>query len=161
MAIATASRASRVSRCRSTRATRRRRSGCSPRWPKAGRCRCPWPRRSFPPPSAWSPTASACRGWWSWRRHSREPHKMLWAGRILSGLVVLFLVFDGTIKLVPLAPVIESMAQLGYPAGLERGLGVLTLACGLLYAVPRTSVLGAVLLTGLLGGAIATHLRVG
>jgi len=86
---------------------------------------------------------------------------MLWAGRILSALVVLFLVFDGAIKLVPLAPVIESMAQLGYPAGLERALGVLTLACAVLYAVPRTSVLGAILLTGLLGGAIATHLRVG
>jgi hypothetical protein len=86
---------------------------------------------------------------------------MIWAGRILSALVVLFLVFDGGIKLVPLAPVTEAMAQLGYPAGLERTLGVLTLACAALYAIPRTSVMGAILLTGLLGGAIATHLRVG
>jgi hypothetical protein len=53
------------------------------------------------------------------------------------------------------------MAQLGYPEGLERGLGILTLTCAVLYAWPRTSVLGAALLTGLLGGAMATHLRVG
>ncbi len=87
--------------------------------------------------------------------------KKIWTGRILSGLVLAFLLFDGAIKLVPIAPVTESMAQLGYPAGLERGLGALTLLCAGLYAAPRTSVLGAILLTGLLGGAIATHLRVG
>jgi hypothetical protein len=87
--------------------------------------------------------------------------KALWAGRILSALVVLFLLFDGVIKLPPLAPVTESLAQLGYPVSLARGLGVLTLVCAVLYAIPRTSVLGAILLTGLLGGAIATHLRVG
>lgn len=88
---------------------------------------------------------------------------MLWTGRVLSALVVLFLTFDGAIKLVPIAPVTETMQQLGYPAGegLARGLGILTLACAILYAVPQTSVLGAILLTGLLGGAIATHLRVG
>jgi DoxX-like family len=90
----------------------------------------------------------------------------LWIGYILSGLVILFLLFDAGIKLVPLPIVIETMAQLGYPAGdrgveLARGLGVLTLACTLLYAVPRTAVLGAILLTGLMGGAMATHLRVG
>src|SRR5688500_1307384 len=86
---------------------------------------------------------------------------MLWAGRVLGALVVLFLLLDGGMKLVPLAPVTEAMAQLGYPAGLERALGVLVLGCALLYALPRTAVLGAILLTGLLGGAIATHLRVG
>ncbi len=85
----------------------------------------------------------------------------LWAGRILSGLVILFLLFDGVMKLPPLAPVTESLAQLGYPVTLARGLGILTLICALLYAIPRTSILGAILLTGLLGGAIATHLRVG
>lgn len=85
----------------------------------------------------------------------------LWAGRILSGLVALFLLFDGVMKLPPLAPVTESLAQLGYPVTLARGLGILTLICTLLYAIPRTSILGAILLTGLLGGAIATHLRVG
>lgn len=89
--------------------------------------------------------------------------KTLWAGRILSAVVILFLIFDGVIKLVPLTPVTEAMDQLGYPTSvsLARGLGILTLVCTALYAIPRTSVLGAILLTGLLGGAIATHLRVG
>lgn len=87
--------------------------------------------------------------------------KALWTGRILSGLVVLFLLFDGAIKLVPIDAVTDSLTQLGYPVDLARGLGILVLVCTLLYVVPRTSVLGAILLTGLLGGAIATHLRVG
>ena len=87
----------------------------------------------------------------------------IWAGRIMSGLVIAFLLFDGAVKLVPIAPVTETMEQLGYPvsATLARGLGVLTLVCTVLYLVPQTSVLGAILLTGYLGGAIATHLRVG
>lgn len=82
---------------------------------------------------------------------------------VLSGLVVAFLVFDGVIKLIPIAAVTETMAALGYSGdvALARGLGVLTLGCALLYAIPRTSILGAILLTGLLGGAIATHLRIG
>lgn len=86
----------------------------------------------------------------------------IWTGRVLSGLVILFLVFDGGIKLVPIAPVTDAMAQLGYPASetMARGLGILLLLCTLLYAVPRTAILGAILLTGYLGGAIATHLRV-
>lgn len=84
-------------------------------------------------------------------------------GMILSGLLVAFLVFDGVIKLIPLAVVTETMAGLGYSAdpALARLLGVITLGCAILYAIPRTSVLGAILLTGLLGGAIATHLRIG
>ncbi|EPE97967.1 DoxX family protein [Rhizobium grahamii] len=84
-------------------------------------------------------------------------------GIVMSGLIVAFLIFDGAIKLVPIAPVTETMAALGYSGDpmLARGLGVVTLLCALLYAIPRTSVLGAILLTGLLGGAIATHLRVG
>ena len=87
----------------------------------------------------------------------------LWAGRIMSGLVVAFLIFDGVIKLMALPIVTETMDQLGYGASmnLARGLGILTLVCAGLYAVPRTSILGAILLTGLLGGAMATHLRVG
>ncbi|MGK6306925.1 DoxX family protein [Variovorax sp. DT-64] len=84
-----------------------------------------------------------------------------WAGRVLSGLVVLFLLFDGLIKVVELPVVGETLVQLGYQPGLGFGLGVLTLAIALLYAWPRTALLGAILLTGLLGGAIATHLRVG
>ena len=82
-----------------------------------------------------------------------------WAGRVLRGLVVAFLLFDGGIKVIGLPVVEETMAGLGYPPGLGLGLGVMTLA--LLYAMPRTAVLGAVLLTGLLGGAMATHLRAG
>jgi hypothetical protein len=87
--------------------------------------------------------------------------KARWAGLVMSGLVIAFLLFDSVIKLVPLSIVTETMAELGYPPGLERGLGVLTLVCVLLYAVPRTAVLGAILLTGLFGGAMATHLRIG
>jgi len=84
-------------------------------------------------------------------------------GRVLSGLLILFMIFDGGIKLLPIQPVTETLTALGYPAdpGFARGLGVLTLACTLLYALPRTAVLGAILLTALFGGAIATHLRVG
>jgi hypothetical protein len=88
-------------------------------------------------------------------------NKAIWAGRIMSGLVILFLLLDGAMKLIPLNVVVEASEQLGIPAGLARTLGVLTLACTLLYAVPRTSVLGAILLTGYLGGAVASHLRVG
>ena len=86
-----------------------------------------------------------------------------WIGRGLSGLVILFMLFDGGIKLVPLDIVITATAELGYPAsvGLARGLGILGLVCTALYAYTRTSVLGAILLTGYLGGTVATHLRVG
>ncbi|HEV8389013.1 MAG TPA: DoxX family protein [Dongiaceae bacterium] len=86
-----------------------------------------------------------------------------WAGYIMSGLVILFLLFDGGIKLVPLAIVTEASAQLGLPTSVEfaRTLGILTLIGVVLYAVPRTSMLGAILLTGYMGGAMATHLRIG
>lgn len=84
-----------------------------------------------------------------------------WTGRILSGLVVLFLLFDGAIKLIPLDIVIETSRQLGIPTHLAVTLGVLTLLGTLLYAYPRTSVLGAILLTGYLGGAIYVHVRAG
>lgn len=89
--------------------------------------------------------------------------KALWAGRILSGLAVLFLTMDGAIKLVPIQPVTDSLKELGYPTtdSFARLLGVVTLACTALYAWPRTALLGAVLLTGLMGGAIASHLRLG
>ena len=87
--------------------------------------------------------------------------RSIWAGHIISGLVVAFLLFDGAIKLIPLEIVIETSAQLGIPTHLARTLGILTLVCAILYAFPRTSVLGAILMTGYLGGAIYTHLRVG
>ena len=85
-----------------------------------------------------------------------------WMGRALSGLAIAFLLFDSVIKLIPIEPVLTTMQSLGYPgtAGFARFLGVLTLACTALYALPRTATLGAVLLTGLFGGAIATHVRV-
>ncbi len=87
----------------------------------------------------------------------------LWTGRVLSGIAVLFLVFDGAIKLVPIQPVTDSLRELGYPAtdSFARFLGIVTLLCTALYAWPRTAVLGAVLLTGVMGGAIASHLRLG
>lgn len=88
---------------------------------------------------------------------------VLWAGRILSGLVIAFLLFDAGIKLVPIKPVIDAMQGLGFSGGdsLARGLGMLLLVCTVLYAVPSTAPLGALLLTGYLGGAIAVQLRVG
>jgi hypothetical protein len=86
-----------------------------------------------------------------------------WIGRILSGLVILFLLFDGAIKLVPWPIVTETMDKMGYGSseGLARSLGVITVACTVLYAIPATSVLGAILLTGYLGGAMASHVRIG
>src|ERR1700675_1304394 len=86
-----------------------------------------------------------------------------WLGRVLSGLVILFLLFDGAIKLVPWPVVTETMDRMGYGSSetLARSLGVITLVCTMLYAVPPTSILGAILLTGYLGGAMASHLRVG
>lgn len=85
----------------------------------------------------------------------------LWTGRVLSGLVIVFLLFDGAIKLIPLDVVVETSRQLGIPTNLAVTLGVLTLLGTLLYAYPRTSVLGAILLTGYLGGAIYVHVRAG
>lgn len=85
----------------------------------------------------------------------------LWTGRILSGLVVVFLLFDGAIKLIPLDVVIETSRQLGIPPNLAFTLGVLTLLGTVLYAYPKTAALGAILLTGYLGGAIYVHVRAG
>ena len=86
-----------------------------------------------------------------------------WIGRVLSGLVILFLLFDGAIKLVPWPIVTETMDKMGYGSSesLARSLGVITVACTVLYAIPATSVLGAILLTGYLGGAMASHVRIG
>jgi len=84
------------------------------------------------------------------------------AGLIMSGLVILFLLFDGGIKLVPLEIVTQTSGEIGLPtdASFARLLGVLTLIGVALYAIPQTAVLGAILLTGYMGGAIATHLRI-
>ena len=85
----------------------------------------------------------------------------LWTVRIMSGLVIAFMLLDGAMKLVPLDVVVTTSEQMGIPGSLARTLGVIGLICTLLYAVPRTSVFGAILLTGYLGGAIASHLRLG
>lgn len=86
-----------------------------------------------------------------------------WSGRLLSGLVIVFLLFDGAIKLVPWPVVTETMDRMGYGSSetLARSLGLITIVCTVLYAVPPTSILGAILLTGYLGGAIASHVRIG
>jgi hypothetical protein len=86
-----------------------------------------------------------------------------WLGRILSGLVILFLLFDGAIKLVPWPVVTEAMDRIGYGSSetLARTLGLITVVCTILYTIPPTSILGAILLTGYLGGAMASHLRIG
>ena len=87
----------------------------------------------------------------------------LWLGRVLSGLVIVFLLFDGAIKLVPWPVVTETMDRIGYGSSetLARSLGIITIVCTVLYAIPPTSILGAILLTGYLGGAMASHLRIG
>ncbi len=85
----------------------------------------------------------------------------LWTGRVLGGLAVAFLIIDSVGKLVQAPPVVEATTQLGYPADAVFGIGLVLLVCVGLYLVPQTSALGAVLLTAYLGGAVATHVRVG
>ncbi len=87
--------------------------------------------------------------------------KALWAGYIMSALPVLMLLFSAVMKLVNPPPVAESFKHLGLPDSFARGLGVLELCCTLIYVIPRTAVLGAILLTGYLGGAVLAHLRAG
>src|SRR5829696_1353367 len=87
--------------------------------------------------------------------------KMLWGGRIMSALPVLMLLFSAAMKFVKSPEVAQGFTHLGYPESLALGLGIVELACTVIYIIPRTSVLGAILLTGYLGGAIATHVRIG
>lgn len=84
----------------------------------------------------------------------------LWVGRIMSAIVILLLIFDSVIHLLVIAPVVESFNELGLPVDLAVGLGIIVLICLTLYVIPRTSILGAILLTGYLGGAVATQMRV-
>ena len=96
-----------------------------------------------------------------------EPHSAsvstsaLWAGGIITGLVVLFLAFDGVTKIIKVTPVMEACEELGVPSHTVAGRGVLLVACTAFYALPQTAVLGAILLTGYLGGAAAMHVRAG
>jgi hypothetical protein len=89
------------------------------------------------------------------------PRKQQWTGRVLSTVAVLFLLFDASGKLLRPKAVIQGTADLGWPVSALLTLGVLQVICLIAYLVPRTSVLGAILSTGYLGGAVATHLRLG
>jgi len=84
----------------------------------------------------------------------------VWAARIISGLPALFLIVDGAAKLFKPAPVVEGTLRLGYSESVIVPIGIVLLICTVVYLIPKTSVLGAILLTGFLGGAIATHVRV-
>jgi hypothetical protein len=85
----------------------------------------------------------------------------IWAGRIIGGLPALFLIVDAVMKFIKPRPVVEATVKLGYPESVIFGLGVVLLISTILYLIPLTSVLGAILLTGYLGGAVATHVRAG
>lgn len=85
----------------------------------------------------------------------------LWSGRIMSTVPVLLMLFSGVAKVMKPAPVVQGFVNLGYPEHLILGLGILEILCCLIYLIPRTSILGAILLTGYLGGATATNVRVG
>ena len=87
--------------------------------------------------------------------------KMIWSGRILTAFTALFMLVDGVMKLVKPVQVLEATARLGYPVSSLTGIGLTLIACTLIYVLPRTSILGAILLTGYLGGAVASNLRAG
>ena len=88
-----------------------------------------------------------------------ETPALLWTARTFSALVILFLLFDGITKIVGERHVVEAFMRLGVPVDLAPGIGILVVVCALVYAVPRTAILGALLITALLGGAVATHVR--
>jgi hypothetical protein len=88
-------------------------------------------------------------------------HRAQWAGRIMSALVIIALVADGTIQLFAPAQIASQLRETGFAMGLTHVLGPIVLACATLYAIPATSVLGAILVTGYLGGAICAHVRIG
>jgi len=87
--------------------------------------------------------------------------KVLWTGRVISALIVLMLLFSAGMKLAQPAQVTTEFARLGYDEDLAVGIGIVEIACTVLYAIPQTAPVGAILLTGYLGGATATHLRIG
>ncbi len=94
-------------------------------------------------------------------RDATSSKAQIWAGRIISGLAALFLLVDGVMKLFKPAVVVEATTRLGYPESTIVGIGIVLVVCTILYMIPQTSVLGALLLTGHLGGAVATHVRAG
>lgn len=86
---------------------------------------------------------------------------VFWAGWVITGLVILFLIFDGTTKILKVTPVIEACERLGLTATMAAGIGAVLLGCTALYAIPQTAMIGAILLTAFLGGAVAIHVRGG
>ena len=88
-------------------------------------------------------------------------HRSLWVGRIMSAFVVIALVADGAIQLFAPAQIASMLHETGFAMDLTRVVGPIILACAILYAIPATSVLGAILVTGFLGGAICAHVRIG
>jgi hypothetical protein len=88
-------------------------------------------------------------------------HRALWAGRIMSTIVVTALVADGAIQLFAPARIASMLQETGFAMDLTRVMGPIILACAILYAIPATAVLGAILVTGFLGGAICAHVRIG
>ena len=97
----------------------------------------------------------------SGNQSTRPSKKALWTGRVLSALPALLLVFSSSMKFAGPPAVVEGFTHLGYPRHLVLPLAILELACVVVYVIPRTAFLGAILMTGYLGGAIATHVRVG
>ena len=85
--------------------------------------------------------------------------KTIWAGRALSGLSILFFLLDAVSHLLMPAQVVDAFNRLNFPLSLGPALGVIVIVCVIVYAIPRTAILGAILLTGYLGGAVATHVR--
>jgi hypothetical protein len=88
-------------------------------------------------------------------------HRALWAGRMMSALVIIALVADGTIQLLAPAQIASMLQETGFAMNLTRVVGPIIFACAILYAIPATAVLGAILVTGFLGGAISAHVRIG
>jgi hypothetical protein len=88
-------------------------------------------------------------------------HRALWAGRIMSAFVVIALVADGTVQLFAPAQIASTLQETGFTMNLTRVVGPIILACAILYAIPATAVLGAILVTGFLGGAVCAHVRIG
>jgi DoxX-like family len=88
-------------------------------------------------------------------------NKLTWTGRIISALLVLLLLFSGSMKVFFQSQVAVEFTRLGYPESVILGIGIVEIACVIIYAIPRTTLLGAILVTGYLGGATATHVRIG
>jgi hypothetical protein len=86
--------------------------------------------------------------------------KLVWVGRVVSALIILGLVFSGVLKLLSPTDVVKEFTRLGWPETIAMALGIVELTCAVVYAIPQTAVLGAILLTGYLGGAVATHVRI-